>query len=707
MQWLVATPSRVTLLAGTTIVLAAVLAYQNSFAGVFILDDQTWIVDNPTIRQLWPIRSWLIPRQAALLGGRPVIALTLAINYALGGTNVWGYHAVNLAIHVLAALTLFGVLRRTLTSPSLRDRFGSAATSLALAVAILWTVHPLQTQAVTYIIQRCESLVALFYLLTLYCVIRGAASSRPALWSIAAFAACLFGMASKEVMVTAPIVVLLYDRTFLSGSFRSALRARYRLYLALAATWGVVVLLLLSTGFYGGSTGFTVKKFTWWSYLLTQSGVLTHYLRLAFWPTGLCLDYGWPAARTLAEIVPPSLLIAGLLGLTGWGLVKRPAVGFLGAWFFLILAPSSSIVPILDAAFEHRMYLPLAAVVMGVVVGGYLAGRWLIGRGVVSLRAAQIAGVCLAAFAGTALGILTFHRNADYASALWIWQDAVAKMPNNPRAHYNLGTLLNDSGQTDEAISHFYKVLEVDPNYVAAHYNLGNALAECSRYNEAVTQYKKALDIEPASVDAHNNLGNALAACGRVEEAVVHYRACLELDPNSVNAHYNLAVNLAACGRAEEAVTHYLRALELKPDYAEAHHNLANLLAALSRFNEAVAEYREALKLKPGCLEAYNNLAVLLATCPEASIRNGAEAVALAQRAVELSGGRDPIMLDALAAAYAEAGRFADALRTARQAVDLAARQNKAAVANSIQAKIPLYEAGTPFRQTLQLPAKK
>ena len=200
--------------------------------------------------------------------------------------NVWGYHAVNLAIHVLAAWTLFGVTRRTLLLPPLHYRFGLAATPLALAVAMLWTLHPLQTEAVTYVIQRTEALAGLFYLLVLYCVVRGAMSTRSIFWYIAATVSCLLGMATKEVMATAPLLVLLYDRTFLAGSFREALRRRFGLYLALAATWTVVPALLFSTGFYGGTAGFAVQKFTWWSYLLTQSGVIVHYLRLAFWPLG-------------------------------------------------------------------------------------------------------------------------------------------------------------------------------------------------------------------------------------------------------------------------------------------------------------------------------------------------------------------------------------------------------------------------------------
>ena len=269
-------------------VLATIAAYSNSFRGVLIFDDEPWIVNNRAIRQLWPIQSWLLP-QEVLVRGRPVISFTLAVNYALGATNVRGYHALNLAIHILASLVLFGIVRRTLVSPGLGNRFDAVAMPLALVVTILWAVHPLQTQAVTYIIQRCESLVGLFYLLTLYCVIRGATSARPSIWSVAAVTTCVLGMATKESMATAPIVVLLYDCTFLSGSFRSALRTRLGLYLGMAASWAVVAGLLIATGFYGGTTGFAVNQFTWWSYLGTQPAVLVHYLRLCSGPA----DFAW------------------------------------------------------------------------------------------------------------------------------------------------------------------------------------------------------------------------------------------------------------------------------------------------------------------------------------------------------------------------------------------------------------------------------
>ena len=179
-------------------------------------------------------------------------------------------------------------------------------------------------------------------------------------------------MATKEVVATAPLVVLLFDRTFLSGSFRAAFARRWGLYLALAATWGIIAWELLITDFHGGSTAVTRGQFTRWTYLLTEAQVLPHYLRLAIWPAGQCFDYGWPPAASLAQVFWPGLLVVALLGLTVWALVKRPVLGFFGAWFFVILAPTSSVVPILDAAVEHRMYLPLAAIAAGVVAVGYM-----------------------------------------------------------------------------------------------------------------------------------------------------------------------------------------------------------------------------------------------------------------------------------------------------------------------------------------------
>ncbi len=684
------------LLALAVLGLTAGLAYQNSLAGAFVFDDQGWIVDNPSIRDLGSIGRVLLPLNTMYLNSRPLVNLTLALNYAVGGTNAAGYHGVNLAIHLLAALTLFGIVRRTLTSPRLGSPvdptcragptggFASAATLLAIAIAALWAVHPLQTQAVTYVIQRCESLMGLLYLLTLYCVIRGAESQRgasqketvpflrhpiarigtaPGLWNLAAVAACVLGMGSKEVMATAPVVVLLYDRTFLSGSFRGALRARYGLYLGLAASWAVVAGLVLAVARYS-PVGIAVKTFTWWSYLLTQPGVLVHYLRLAFWPTGLCLDYGWPPARTLAAIVPPGLLIVGLLAWTGWALVKRPALGFLGAWFFLILAPTSSIVPIEDAAVEHRMYLSLAAVVAGVVLGGYLALRRLIAGGWLSARTSAVIGSCSIVLVAIAFAALTRQRNTAYRDEVSIWEDTIAKRPNNPRAYCSLG----------------------------------NAFEHLSKYNEAVPWYRKAIQLKPTFIEARYNLGKVLVDSGRLSEAIAELEAALKIDPNVARVHYTLGLALADSGRTDEAIRHYERALQIDPNFASAHYNLAAALLARSRFSQAADHYRQVLRIEPKSLDACNNLARLLATCPDASVRDGAEALRWAQKAVELSHHQQPLMLDTLAAAYAATGRMAEAIQTDRRAAELAAQQNQASLAELILANIRRYQADPRHR---------
>jgi protein O-mannosyl-transferase len=602
----------VILLAPVVIALAAVAAYQNSFAGTFVLDDVSWIEGNASIRHLWPISQVLFPTDASLVGGRPVVSLTLAVNYALGGMNVWGYHAVNLAIHVLAAWALFGITRRTLVLPQLQSRFGSAATPLALVVALLWLIHPLQTEAVTYVIQRTEALAGLFYLLVLYCVIRGATSSGPIFWYIAATAACLLGMATKEVMATAPLIVLIYDRTFLAGSFREVWRRRYGLYLALAATWAVIALLLFSTGFYGGTTGFAVQKSTCWSYLLTQTGVIVHYLRLAFWPVGLCFDYGWPPAHGMGEVFLPGILVLGLLVLTVWALFERPAWGFLGAWFFMILAPSSSFVPIKDAAFEHRMYLSLAAIVVGVVIGGWLVGQWLVGRGTIRQSALWISGGALAAFAAVALGLLTFERNADYHSVLSVWEDTVAKAPGNERAHYNLGVTLASSGRAAEAITHYQRALEIKPDHELAHNNLGLALARGGQLDDAIAHYQKALEIKPDFAEAHYNLGLVLAKRGQADEAIAQYKQALEFKPDYAEAHNDLGIALAKRGRFEDAADHFFRAVQLKPDDAGIHNNLGIALASRGRLDEAIAHFRKALEIEPDFADARTNLDLTL-----------------------------------------------------------------------------------------------
>ncbi len=423
-------------------------------------------------------------------------------------------------------------------------------------------------------------------------------------------------MATKEVTVTAPLVVLLYDRTFLAGSFEEAWRRRWKLYLALATTWGIVAVLLISTGFHGDTTGFGVKKFTCWTYLLTQAGVIVHYLRLVFWPTGLCLDYGWPPATNGGRNRAAGNACGEPAGADGVGAREAAGVGISGACFFMILAPTSSFVPVNDAAFEHRMYLSLAAVVAGVVIGGWLVGQRLVERGTIRPLAWQATSSTAAILAGATLAILTFQRNADYHSEISIWRDTEAKAPGNARAYDCLGIALHDRGRIDEAIAQYEKSIELDPDFPEIQSNLGAALADRGQLDEAIAHFRKALEISPNLGDVHKNLGKALASRGQMDEAIVHLRKAVEIEPLVAKFHLSLANALVQQkGQVDEIVAEYQKALEIDPDYAEAHSNLGRVLTIQGQWNEAIAHFQKALEVKPNYADAHNNLAIALACC--------------------------------------------------------------------------------------------
>ncbi|MHC4609143.1 MAG: hypothetical protein ACYS7M_02205, partial [Planctomycetota bacterium] len=237
------------------VLLGAALAYSPGLSAPFIYDDLSAIRENPHIRHLWPLREAMSAPEQTPLAGRPVVSLSLAVNYAIGGIDVRGYHAFNLAVHLISAVLLFAIARRTLHSHLLHERYTASAGWIALAVAAIWALHPLQTESVIYVVQRTELLMGLFYVLTLYCAIRGSRSARPWFWHTAAVSACALGMASKEVMVSAPLIVLLHDRVFISGSFRGALARRPGLYAGLALTW-VLLGVLLASGPRSESIGF-------------------------------------------------------------------------------------------------------------------------------------------------------------------------------------------------------------------------------------------------------------------------------------------------------------------------------------------------------------------------------------------------------------------------------------------------------------------
>jgi tetratricopeptide (TPR) repeat protein len=565
------------------------------------------------------------------------------MNYALGGQEVRGYHVLNLLLHILAAWTLWSLARRMLESSALRDRYGQQAWGLALAIALLWTVHPLQTESVTYVVQRTEVLAGWFYLLTLYSVVRSAsaAGGRVWAWSVAAVVSCLLGMASKEMVATAPLLALALDRVFYAPSWKQLWQLRWGLYAALASTWifQAMLLVMASSARKTAGIGF-IFGMHWWEYALTQSYYLCRYLALSLWPGALTLDYGTYLAHSVGEVAPYAAVVLLLLALTCVALWRNPPMGFCGLWFFLILAPTSTVVPIVgQTGAEHRMYLPLAGLIGLGVVGAYELWR----RGWRERPGLRWAGSVLVLVGVTALGARTVARNEEYRSEVSIWQTVVDRWPISPGAHYNLGIFLANTGRTSEAIAQYEAALRLEPDYVEAHINLGNALGRAGRTSEAIAQYEAALRLKP-DAETHINLGNALGRAGRTSEAIAHFEEALRLKPAFAEAHNNLGNALARAGRTQDAIAQYETALRLKFDYAAAHYNLGNAFGSVGHTPEAIVQYEAALRLKPDYVEAHINLGNALA-----SVGHTSEAIAHFEEALrlkpDLAGGDLPQMI--------------------------------------------------------------
>jgi len=672
------------------IILAGVVSYANSLSGPLVLDDEETIVLNDQIRRLWPPSVVLFPAKELPVAGRPVANLSFALNYAIGGLDVQGYHVVNIAIHVACALLLFGIVRRTLAGPK-----DPAAINLAFASALIWLVHPLQTDAVDYITERTELLMGLCYLLTLYASIRG--QSRPT-WLAVAVGACLLGMGSKESMATAPPMIVLYDRIFVFHSLNEAWRARGRFYVSLAATW-LLLAALLWPGPRSRSTGFSTGVSPW-VYLLNQTVMIAHYLRLAIWPRGLALIYGVPRALTLGEVVPYAALLTVLAALTVLALVVRPKIGFLGAWFFITLAPASSIVPIAtEVGAERRMYLPLASVVVVGVAG--VAWLWdrtarlladttigkvrlqrdatkkpLRGAGPPGVR--SMAGFAVVSVVAATLAMETGLRNREYASGVslarttlrgwpsvrarhWLGAELVAAgqrdegiaelrrvLPEDPSANYTLGLALFQAGKLDEAVPHLREFLAHESARIevpAAHEMIGRALETQGSFAEAAGEFRQVLTMTPSNVEAHALLAESLLKQQKFDEAAVQYQQFLNARPTDLGALMNLGIAFAGAGRQDDSIAAFRRAVDINPQDGGAQRNLARALLGKGAFDEAASYARQAVRLRPDDPVALDELGLALA-----GQRKWEEAIIELRRSLQLDP-NDAEVRDHLAAA--------------------------------------------------------
>jgi Flp pilus assembly protein TadD len=579
------------------IALLALVAYHNTFSSPLLLDDYGSIDQNRTIRDLGNLTTVFSPPPGLTVTGRPILNFSLAVNFAISRKAVWSYHVVNLLIHIAAGLALFGFVHRTLLLPSLRDRFGSHARPLALLAALLWTLHPLQTESVTYLIQRAESLMGLFYLLTLYCYVRSIDSPSSGRWQVLSVLSCALGMATKEVMVTAPLMVLLHDRAFVGGSFRSAWEARKRLYLGLEATWMILGWLVASTGGNRNGTVGPGVDTAWIVYFLTQIKAVAHYVQLSVWPYPQVFEYGWFEIKGLTEILPSLLVVVPLVGLTLYLFWKHPRAGFFGAWFFGILALTSIMPGTTQIIVEHRMYLSLAAVTTGLVLATH--ARW--GR-----RSWPVW-----IFLVLAVTAVTVHRNYDYRSALALWQQTQAWRPDYSLANASVGQALVMDGRTEEAIPYFERSVKSDPQMSRGYSDLAYAYGRVDRTVEAEEFFKRALALNPRSGDTHRRYGAMLSRIGRHRDALVQLDEALRLGPDVWENYNETGIALGRAGHLVPAINHFKAAIELEPDQAAPHNNLGFALARHGRFAEARVQFDEALRLNPQYTSAQKNLDLL------------------------------------------------------------------------------------------------
>jgi protein O-mannosyl-transferase len=722
------------------VIVAAIIAFGGAIKGPFQFDDVASIPRNPTITRLWPPSVALNPPSRTAVSGRPTVNYSLAVNYAINdllgvdqdagaasSRAAVGYRIANILIHLLCGLLLFGVVRRTARLVRAPESWSLPSDRLAAIVTIIWLLHPLQTEAVDYVIQRTELLVSLFYLATLYASIRAwdAESGRARLgWYAVSIGACLLGMGSKEVMASAPLAVMLYDRAFRATAWRELLRSRGRLwfYVLLFATMAPLVVSILG-GARADSVGFQ-HGVTWYEYLYSQAWAILHYIKLVFWPDQLTFDYGDTPVRGFGGVI-------GLVALTAFAVAiamswKRMVwVAFVGTWFFMLLAPSSSVVPIrTEIAAERRMYLALVPVLILLVVGAetmrrrisslgvdrrrralavlalvvaavyFMSSGWtgmivasrIAGQGSVRTIIAILARLLIACIAAAAtwwlvsvrdrrrvvavivagLVLRSSMRSSVYSDPENLWRDAVAKVPTNPRAYDNLAAAIiqKDSSRFGEAERLLRTAIVIDSTYLAGWSNLADGELRQGRTTEGRALLEHALKINPDYVDATERLGGVLLKLGDNQQAISYLERATAVHPNDESLG-SLAIAYLAVGRREDAKKALLRVVALNPRRADALGYLGAMFAEEGRPDEAVGYVEAAVRAGATTPESYALLSVTYA-----QLRRTEEAARAASLAAAQAG-NDANVYVQLGRAMSIAQRPIDAEHYLARAVEL------------------------------------
>src|SRR6266404_354 len=688
------------------------VSYARVFNAGFIWDDEAHLTQNPCIVGPLGLKDIWASTRAVYY---PLVLTTFWILHKVVGLSPSPYHVLNVLMHAGSAVLLWRVLREL----GVRGAWLGAA---------LWGLHPVMVQSVAWVTELKNTQSCLFYLLSILCFLKvdsEGTGNRLRWWRLGwALLFFVMAIASKPstVMLPAVLALCIWWRRGQIQSRNLMTLIPFVLISALASVWTI-----WEQKFHAGARGPEWAQ-TWPERLIIAGRAIWFYVGKLIWPHPLIFIYPrWEISPSRLTAYLP--LLAGLVGLVVLWLTRgkwKRSVSFAAAYFVISLFPVLGFFSVYFFRYsfvsDHFQYLasmgPLALAGAGITEGIAVTG-WKS-----SLRPA-VCGVLL-----LVLGVLTWRQSAIYHDTVALYTGTLAKNPGCWMAHYNLAIALRAKGETDQAVAHYRQAVALRPDYAEAHYNLARILVEKGEFEEAIVHYEKALAVNPADAEAHNNLGSTLFQIGRVDEAIVHfqkalaiqpdyadasynlanallsngdmdgaivyYLAGLALSPNHAEAQYNLASALLRKGRTDEAIVRYQKTLELQPGNADAHANLGSALLEKGRVQDAIAQYKEALVLAPENITAQSNLAWLLATCSYPSLRNGSEAVLLAEKASRLSGGNWPLILRILAAAYAETGRFTDAIRIAEHALQLADAKDDGILINALRKEIVLYRSGLP-----------
>lgn len=583
------------------IAVAVFVVYGHTLNFPFIFDDASSIRENPAIYNLGDFKG--IWGFAPL---RVVGYLSFALNYHFGQYEVFGYHIVNVLIHILAGLAVLGLGRGLVRAPVVDTISSTAKTWIPILAAMIFVLHPLQTQAVTYIVQRLASLVALFYIASIACYVQSRLHPdklKKMLWGSGALLLAILAFFTKQNAVTLPLAVFLIEAVFFPGTFKRLLTLLACIGVGLGAVYAIIFF-----GFdYAPFSLEAMDEFTRETtavsrgqYLATQTNVLWTYLRLFVWPVGLHLDYDFPLAQGFSDwrVILASLAHLTIIATALRFAKKLPFMAFAICFYYLAHLVESSVIPIRDVLFEHRTYLPN--------VGLCIASAWLIVF-LVNNWKPRIT-IPLVAILFLALGFATWERNNVWKDPLTLWQDCVEKAPNKARPYNNLGLAYAKQGTLDKAMVNFSKAIQINPKFADAHNNMGLTYAQQGKLNEAVFHYSEALRLKPNLAGVHNNLGLIYYSLGRFDEAIKHISDALRIKPKDAKAHINMGAALYLKGDLEAAATHYSKALTLEPGNAEAYNNLGLIYFAQEKIDDAISNYSKAIQSNPDYADAYKNM---------------------------------------------------------------------------------------------------